>query len=301
MTLRADRVREVSNVIGVGSYTLDGAVVGFRRFSAALANGSRCYYCATAGLDWEVGQGALLSAGILARQRVVASTNANSLVSWGAGTKQIFLTAAAETQLPRCNTAAAGPPGVSDDETLGYAQGSVWVSNANAWVCLDQTEGAAVWQPIASTPATLGDTEISGLPAADPLLDADLVAVSQAGDTNQATLEELRNFFSTIPVLVESGTSRTLGLTDANTVIRCTNASGCAVELPSDSTLAVPIGTTIGFVQENTGQVVLTAGAGATMQVEATFLATSNETSALIFVVKTQANTWLVSGSRAFA
>ncbi len=47
----------------------------------------------------------------------------------------------------RSNFTATAPPGVTNDTDEGYEPGSVWVdvTNDKAYVCLDKTDGAAVW------------------------------------------------------------------------------------------------------------------------------------------------------------
>jgi len=89
--LVADRVKETSTTTGTGTYTLAGAVAGFRSF-AAIGNGNVTFYVATDGTDWEVGRGTYTSSGTtLARTTILASSNANAAVNWGAGTREIFV------------------------------------------------------------------------------------------------------------------------------------------------------------------------------------------------------------------
>ncbi|TPV96163.1 MAG: hypothetical protein B7733_06345 [Myxococcales bacterium FL481] len=47
----------------------------------------------------------------------------------------------------KTNLGASTAPGVNDDDTAGYAVGSVWIDTTadSAYVCLDDTTGAAVW------------------------------------------------------------------------------------------------------------------------------------------------------------
>lgn len=85
----ADRVKETSTTTGTGTYTLAGAVTGFRTFSIAVGNGNTCYYVAEDGASWEVGVGTV-GAGTLARTTVLASSNANSAVNWTSGTRTIY-------------------------------------------------------------------------------------------------------------------------------------------------------------------------------------------------------------------
>lgn len=89
----ADRVRETSTTTGTGTLTLGGAVAGYQTFSSGIGNGNTCYYAITLGSDWEVGLGTYTSAGTtLSRDTILASSNANSAVNFGAGTKDVFVT-----------------------------------------------------------------------------------------------------------------------------------------------------------------------------------------------------------------
>lgn len=94
----ADRVKETSTTTGTGSLALDGAVTGFQAFTDAMSNADTCYYTITDGTDWEVGAGTFISDGgdTLDRDTVFASSNADAKVSWGAGTKEVFVTIPAD-------------------------------------------------------------------------------------------------------------------------------------------------------------------------------------------------------------
>lgn len=91
----ADRVRETSTTTGTGTLTLDGAVTGFRTFSSAIGNTNTCYYTITMNGDYEVGLGTV-GAGTLARTTILKSSNSNTAVNFGAGTKDVFVTYAAD-------------------------------------------------------------------------------------------------------------------------------------------------------------------------------------------------------------
>lgn len=91
----ADRVKETTTTTGTGSYTLAGAATGYRTFNAGIGTSSVCEYCCTNGTDWEIGQGALSASTTLDRTVILASSNAGAAVSWAAGSKDIFITAAA--------------------------------------------------------------------------------------------------------------------------------------------------------------------------------------------------------------
>lgn len=103
MSIFADRVKETGTTTGTGAFTLGGAVTGFRTFNSALGQGVWFDYCIEAvdgsGVpsgDWEVGQGYLSGSSTMVRSRVWASSNANALVNFSAGTKNVFCTYAAQ-------------------------------------------------------------------------------------------------------------------------------------------------------------------------------------------------------------
>ena len=89
----ADRVQETTNSTGTGAYTLGGAVPGFQTFASEVSNADTVYYSITDNVDFEVGLGTYASSGgTITRTTVFTSSNSNSAVNWGIGTKNIFLT-----------------------------------------------------------------------------------------------------------------------------------------------------------------------------------------------------------------
>lgn len=89
-----DRVKETTTTTGTGSVTLLGASTGFQSFSA-IGNSNTTYYtiASQTGSEWEVGVGTYTSAGTtLSRDTVLSSSNSGSLVSFSAGTKDVFVT-----------------------------------------------------------------------------------------------------------------------------------------------------------------------------------------------------------------
>lgn len=94
----ADRVKETTTTAGTGTITLAGAVTGFQSF-AAIGNGNTTYYtiAGQGTSEWEVGIGTYTSSGTtLSRTTVLASSNAGALVSFSAGTKDVFVAYPAE-------------------------------------------------------------------------------------------------------------------------------------------------------------------------------------------------------------
>jgi hypothetical protein len=90
----ADRVKETTTTTGTGTITLAGASTGYQSF-AAVGNGNQTYYtiAGQGTSEWEVGIGTYTSSGTtLSRTTVLASSNSGSLVTFSAGTKDVFVT-----------------------------------------------------------------------------------------------------------------------------------------------------------------------------------------------------------------
>ena len=91
----ADRVRETTTTTGTGTISLLGAVTNFETFTANLSNSDTTYYAIVDNTngDFEVGLGTFTSSGTtLARTTIIASSNSNSAVDFGSGTKDVFIT-----------------------------------------------------------------------------------------------------------------------------------------------------------------------------------------------------------------
>jgi hypothetical protein len=93
-----DRVQETSTSVGTGTITLAGAVTGYQSF-AAVGNLNTTYYTIAdqSGSNWEVGVGTYYASNLsLSRTTVLASSNSNAAVTFGPGTKSVFVTYPAE-------------------------------------------------------------------------------------------------------------------------------------------------------------------------------------------------------------
>lgn len=96
MAAFAERVKDTTTTTGTGTVTLAGsAPTGFRTFASAYGAESRQvrYAIVDAGTgDWEAGRGTFDGTTGLARDSVESSSNSGSLVSFAAGTKDVFVT-----------------------------------------------------------------------------------------------------------------------------------------------------------------------------------------------------------------
>jgi hypothetical protein len=152
-----DRVKVTSSTTGTGALTLDsGASVGFRAFYAVSPSAPIVVpYLITGGSSWELGYGTYdgNDPGTLTRDTVIASSNSNALVSLAAGTKEVSIAPHTTTAMApgaRHNWNASTTPTVSDDNTLGYAPGSMWRDARRWWVCTSADAGDAVWEALDS-------------------------------------------------------------------------------------------------------------------------------------------------------
>jgi len=99
-----DRVKQVSTTTGTGTITLGITPSGFQSFTAGLSDGDTTYYSIVnteSGVtEWEVVLGTYTASGTtLSRDTVFTSSNSGSLVNFGAGDKDVFVTYPASKSL----------------------------------------------------------------------------------------------------------------------------------------------------------------------------------------------------------
>ena len=112
----ADRIKETSTTTGTSTYVLLGAAAGFEAFST-IGNGNTTYYCCTDGVDFEVGIGTYnLTGTTLARTAILQSSNSDSVVVWGSGSRTLFCTQPAEKAV---FLDASGNMPITNNATIG--------------------------------------------------------------------------------------------------------------------------------------------------------------------------------------
>jgi len=162
-----DRVRETTTTTGTGTVTLGGAVSGFQSFSV-IGNANTTYYTivdAIAG-SWEVGIGTYTSSGTtLARDTVLESSNAGSLVNFAVGTKDVFVTYPAEqsvTQAGLLLDIGTDPNQIPLNQFLGTMayQDSIAVNIGGGTLTNVTSSGYSI-QPAVSAITTAGSTTLT--------------------------------------------------------------------------------------------------------------------------------------------
>ena len=148
-----DRVKSNTTTTGTGTIVLGGAALGYQAFSV-IGDGNSTYYTisdATSGA-WEVGIGTYYAGNTsMSRDTVLSSNNSSSLVSFPAGTKDVFVTQPAEvtaigagSQAILINQTTVTSNAIIATGTNGFSVGPVTTANgvtvtigANAtWVVL---------------------------------------------------------------------------------------------------------------------------------------------------------------------
>jgi hypothetical protein len=114
----ADRVRDTSTTTGTGAFTVSGsAPTGYRTFSAVCSTSDTFWYAIAhqSAAEWEVGLGTYSSSNTVTRTTVLKSSNSNSAVSFSAGTKDVFITLAADKTVQQDNSGNASVSGILSD------------------------------------------------------------------------------------------------------------------------------------------------------------------------------------------
>ena len=95
-----DRVKETSTFTGSpGTINLAGAVDGFATFAAGIGGNNETYFCIShiSLTEFEVGKCTLNASGnAIVSRTIFSSSNSDNLVSFSAGTKEIFCTLPAQ-------------------------------------------------------------------------------------------------------------------------------------------------------------------------------------------------------------
>ena len=152
-----DRVKETSSTTGTGALTFAGATSGFETFAAGIGNSNTTYYAVVntdTPTEWEVGLGTLAGdSSTITRTTVISSSNSDSAVNFGAGTKEIFCTlpaskaviedASSNVTLP--NDLILGSDssilkfGADSDTTFTHTDGTGLTLNSTNKICFNDT------------------------------------------------------------------------------------------------------------------------------------------------------------------
>ena len=96
----------------------------------------------------------------------------------------------------------------------------------------------------------------------------------------------------------QTGTTYTFALTDINTLVTLNNSSAIAATIPTNASVACPVGTILNFSQNGSGQVTVSGASGVT--VVSTGAAASAPKTRVTYsaatAIQISADNWLVIG-----
>lgn len=112
-----------------------------------------------------------------------------------------------------------------------------------------------------------------------------------------AKLQQAAGFApSTVAV---SGTTKTLALSDKNTIQECSNASAQTITVPANAAVAFDVGTVIIFEQHGAGQVTIDGDTGVTVNGVSGGSVAIDAQYRSAMIRKTATNTWIAIGALA--
>lgn len=200
-----DMVWETSTVTGTGSATLLGAhtnaqgTADYRTFSAAgFVNNDTTFYFirnrAKPATEWESGIGTWQTGGILARTTVIESSNANALVVFTAGTKDVICALPGSKVMLPDNVAITGGS-ITGTTGVGYTLQS-------AAPTTNPTDAQTIYQGLAGPISTTADVYTVPIPVAGTIIRIQLeVAVGGTLGTGEtATVSLLLNNATTVAI-----------------------------------------------------------------------------------------------------
>mgnify|MGYP003627526032 FL=1 len=148
----------------------------------------------------------------------------------------------------------------------------------------------------------MADKKISALTAKSNDLDTtDIFAIAEddgAGGyaSKGITGEEIKGAITKVGKNSQSGTAYTLVLTDRDKLLEVNNASDITLTLPTNASVAFPIGTQILIVQSGAGQCTFTAPVGVNLYAEDSKVKTVGQY-AMSTLVKCDTDSWYLGGN----
>src|SRR6056300_668589 len=233
-----DRVKETSTTTGTGTFDLAGAVSGFESFVTGIGNSNTTYYAiVNENGEFEVGLRTVTDAATdtLSRDTIISSSNSDSAVNFGAGTKNVFCT------LP------------ASKAVILDSSGNIVANNGSNLTNLNAEQLTSGTVPDARFPATL------------PAADGSALTALNASNVASGTLSSDR--LPTVPT-TKGGTGLT-AIGTANQVL-AVNSGATALEYQTISADITGVTAGDGLTGGGTtGDVTLNVGAGSGISVTA--------------------------------
>lgn len=148
----------------------------------------------------------------------------------------------------------------------------------------------------------MADKKISALTSkASNLEGTDIFAIAEddgAGSyvSKGITGDEIKNAITEVVHNTQSGASYTLVLTDRDSLVEMNNGSGNTLTIPTNASVAFPVGTQILVVQKGNGQTTIQGDTGVTVYAEDSRIKTVGQY-AMATLVKCASDTWYLGGN----
>jgi hypothetical protein len=137
----------------------------------------------------------------------------------------------------------------------------------------------------------MADKKITALTERTDPTGTDQIEVESGAVNYRSTLNNLRK----IIINAQTGTTYTLVIGDAGKLVSLTNANAITLTIPTNASVAFPIGTKIGLYQGGAGQVTV-GGADVTIRSQDTALKMVGIYAGAV-LIKLATDTWLLEGN----
>lgn len=193
---------------------------------------------------------------------------------------------ASDNEFPKLILTEGAPPATPDAGTV-----KVYAKTDGAVYAMDDT-GAET--PLGGGGGGSGDVVGPAGAVGDRIAVFDGTTGKLIKDGGQ-TIDSLVVLARTAQENVQTGTSYTLVLSDAFTMVAMDNATANTLTVPPSSSVAFPVGTRIDLSQDGVGQTTIVAGAGVTIRTPETLKIRKQWGKATL--IKRAADTWDLEGN----
>ncbi|HSX42854.1 MAG TPA: hypothetical protein VLF59_02090 [Candidatus Saccharimonadales bacterium] len=131
----------------------------------------------------------------------------------------------------------------------------------------------------------------------DGVIKDGVISATKLDSTIQSQLASIDNL-PLVTTTTQSGTSYTLGLSNAGTAVEFTASSTVTVTVPPNGSVAFPVGTIIELLQYGAGTLTVAAGAGVAIRSANNLVAARTQYSTLS-LRKRATNEWVLAGDLA--
>lgn len=180
-------------------------------------------------------------------------------------------------QLGAAGNVTTTDPGAGDDSADGYRAGSLWLNTTDGglFVCEDASAGAAVWTELAgagsagdvSGPASAVDERIAVFDGTTGKLlkDGGVAVAGLATSAQGALADSAVQPDDPISINAQTGTTYTLVLADIGKLVTLSNAGAITLTVPTNASVAFPVGTVIALQQLGVGAITVAGDTGVTI------------------------------------